>query len=73
MPSYVFDLRISSQSIRRYYQGQADLVVVRDRAGRVIHLHPRYLRPHLRPEGVVGAFCLTLGERGEFLGLERLS
>ncbi|ADN76081.1 conserved hypothetical protein [Ferrimonas balearica DSM 9799] len=72
MQRYQFDLRIPAQAMLRYYQGRAQLVVIRDRQGKVLHLHPRYLRPHLRPEGVVGSFELRLSQQGEFVELVRI-
>ncbi|MBY5920449.1 DUF2835 family protein [Ferrimonas balearica] len=72
MRCYQFDVRLSAEQMMRYYRGQANLVVIRDRAGKVLHLHPRYLRPHLRPEGVVGSFELRLSEQGQFVELVRI-
>ncbi len=72
MQRYPFDIRLSAAEMMRYYRGQASLVVIRDRSGKVLHLHPRYLRPHLGPEGVVGSFELRLSEQGQFVELVRI-
>ncbi|WP_417349881.1 DUF2835 domain-containing protein [Ferrimonas sp.] len=70
---YVFDLAIGWQQMQRYYQGQAQVVIVRCLQGRVIHLHPRYLRPFLSARGIHGRFQLTLDNEGQFLNLQRLA
>ncbi|TKB50418.1 DUF2835 family protein [Ferrimonas sediminicola] len=69
---YLFDLSIGWQQMQRYYQGKAQVVVVRCLQGRVIHLHPRYLRPFLTARGIQGRFRLTLDADGRFADLQRL-
>ncbi|MBY6185480.1 DUF2835 domain-containing protein [Marinobacter hydrocarbonoclasticus] len=72
MRRFQFDVRIPAQEMLRYYQGRAELVVIKDRAGKVLHLHPRYLRPHMGSAGVVGSFELRLTPNGEFIELVRI-
>ncbi len=57
----------------RYYQGQAEVVVCQDTQGRVMHIHPRYFRPHLTRDGVNGWFLLRLNSQGQFVELRKES
>ncbi|SDJ70563.1 Protein of unknown function [Ferrimonas sediminum] len=73
MSQYIFDLGISANQMQRYYQGQVQVVVVRSLQGKVIHLHPRFLRPFVSANGVHGRFKLTLDLNGQFNELIKIS
>ncbi|USD39569.1 MULTISPECIES: DUF2835 family protein [Ferrimonas] len=66
MSQYIFDLSVTASQMQRYYQGQAQVVVVRSLQGKVIHLHPRFLRPFVSATGIHGRFRLTLDASGQF-------
>jgi len=72
MPRYILDLDISSDTMKRYYQGRSSAVLATDRSGRRVRFPAMALRPHVTHEGVRGTFCLETDDEHRLLGLYRL-
>ncbi|GLP98069.1 DUF2835 family protein [Paraferrimonas sedimenticola] len=68
-----FYINLSYQQMLPYYQGSLQHVEVRDRLGRVLHIHARHFRSYFSPSGIQGLFRIQLSENGEFLSLQRIS
>jgi len=67
-----FRINLSFDDFLPYYQGTAEMVQVKDNAGRLLWIHGRHLRPFLTREGVRGHFCLELDQEGKFVALNKL-
>lgn len=73
MLSLVFDISIPAQEFLRVYQGTANRVLIRSRAGRTISLPARHLQPFLTRNGISGSFIMEFNAQGQLLDLRRLA
>ncbi|MEE4296773.1 MAG: DUF2835 domain-containing protein [Wenzhouxiangella sp.] len=73
MNEYYFSLSISRDEYLRYYQGQAEAVVVTDSQGRNIRFPANALRSHVQHTGIHGRFRLVTDDLNRLQRLERIS
>ncbi len=71
MPCLSIVLDISPRDYRRYYSGQASVVMARSRDGRRVRFPAHVLRSHLTHDGIRGVFLLHFDESNRFIRLER--
>mgnify|MGYP000017334901 CR=1 FL=1 len=73
MQHYYFSMRLSYAQIIRYYQGQAQQIIVREDSGKTISLPASHFRPYIDRGGIRGRFRLTLQENGKFVALVKIN
>ncbi|QSX35725.1 DUF2835 domain-containing protein [Shewanella sedimentimangrovi] len=67
-----FRINLSFDNFLPYYQGTAEMIQVKDDAGRLLWIHGRHLRRYLTREGIRGHFRLELDQQGKFVSIEKL-
>lgn len=73
MQTYIVDLRLTREQVLRLYEGSANAVVARDRAGLTVRFPLNALRRFVDGQGINGSFQLAVDGRHRLLGVERLS
>lgn len=67
---YYFRLQISNERFLRYYQGNANSVVVTAECGKSLRFPAARLRPLLTRNGISGRFRLTVDQNNRFISLK---
>lgn len=67
------DISLPAEEFLRVYQGTANRVLLRSRAGKSVSLPAGRLQPFLTHEGVYGSFELSFDADGKFISLRRLT
>lgn len=67
-----FYLNIEQEEFLRYYQGEANQVVVRSIDDQTIQFPANVLRSHVTREGIHGLFELSFSDMGKFISIRRL-
>ena len=73
MRNYIVDLRLTREQVLRLYEGSANAVVARDRAGLTVRFPLHALRRFVDAQGINGSFELAVDGQHRLLGIERLS
>ncbi len=69
MPEYLFYIDVPYHEMLALYNGQAQRVMVMDRAGRKISVPAIRFKPFMTHAGVKGWFTLQTTEEGKFIQL----
>jgi Protein of unknown function (DUF2835) len=69
--TFVVDLAIDTEQLKRLYRGSARTVLARCRDGRWLRFPARALRQHVAARGVHGAFALRV-QAGRLQAMQRV-
>ena len=73
MVRFEFELYLSAEQFRRYYQGRVNSVQVKTKCGRNVRFNAEILRKYVSQDGVQGNFVLTLDENHKFISLVKMA
>lgn len=68
-----FNLKLSAEQYRSYYQGNINAVQVTSIDGRHIRFPAAVLRPYLTHSGISGQFCIEFDENHRFKAIKKLA
>jgi hypothetical protein len=68
-----FSIALPGQELKRYYEGSARLIVVKDYTGKTIQFSVDLLRDFVTREGVYGEFSMRVDSNNKFIELKKLT
>ena len=72
MTSYIVQIGLSADQLKRFYSGRVQYVWTRDEQGTSLQFPLQALRPFVTHDGVAGRFRVRVSAEQRLLGIERI-